>query len=71
MHNAKGTQGLRLNSCVAVRKPEIIEASPKQRLKFAREHTLAQCKMVMLCDVSRLTPFQGDGCIRVRRGTNE
>ena len=59
-------KGLGLNSCVAVRKPVVIEANRKKRLQFAREHkdwTLEQWKKVMWSDESRLTLFQSDAPI--------
>ena len=67
-------QGLGLNSRVALGKPLISDANRIKRLKFAREHkdwTLDQWKKVMWSDESRLTLFQSDGSIRVRREADE
>ena len=63
-----------LNSCVALRKPLITKANQKKRLWFAREHkdwTVEDWKKVMWSDESRLTLFQSDGSIRVRREAGE
>lgn len=62
-------KGLGLSSCVALRKPLISETNWEKRLQIAREHkdwTLEKWK-VMWSDESRVSLFQSDGYIRVRR----
>lgn len=54
---------LGLNSCLALRKPLIIEANWGKRLLFNNEHknwTLEQWKKVMWSDESGFTLFQSD-----------
>ena len=65
---------MRLNGCVALRKPHISEDNQKKKLRFAREQKIglwSDGKKVMWSDEARFTLFQSDGDIRVRREADE